>query len=109
MLDRAIFPKGRYEIDIQRGQQVLNANWSASDYTVSGTVRNLFGFAGSAAVIAQSRNGVSDTVVLLRSVSVRNEHPLPQSGFATIAVRARNRALDQVSWVAGAQIAAACG
>lgn len=101
LLDTAVFPKGRYEIEVVRGQQVLNANWSASAYTVSGTVWNLFGYAGTPGQIAQSRNGISDSVVLLRSVSVWNDHPLPGSGLATIAVRARNRALERVSCLAG--------
>lgn len=101
VLDTAVFPKGRYEIEIVRGQQVAHANWVSSSYTVSGVVWNLFGYAGSPGRIAQSRNGISDSVVLLRSVSVWNEHPLPQSGLAIIAVRARNRALERVSCLAG--------
>lgn len=101
LLDTAVFPKGRYEIEILRGQQVQNSAWSSSAYTVSGTVWDLFGYAGTPALIAQSRNGVSDSVVLLRSVSLWNEHPLPSSGLALIAVRARNRALERVSCVAG--------
>jgi len=86
---------------VVRGQQVLNANWSSSAYTVSGTVWDLFGYAGTPAKIAQSRNEISDSVVLLRSVSIWNDHPLPGSGLATIAIRARNRALERVSCVAG--------
>jgi hypothetical protein len=101
LLDPATFPTGRYEIDVRRGQQVLNANWSSSAYTVSGTVWSLFDYAGSPRRIAESRNGISDSVVLLRSVSVWNEPPLPQPGLATIAIRARNRALDRVSCLAG--------
>jgi hypothetical protein len=101
ILDTATFPKGRYEIEAVRGQQVQNSTWSSSAYTVSGTVWDLFGYAGTPARIAQSRNGVSDSLVILRSVSVWNEHPLPASGLAVIAVRARNRALERVSCVAG--------
>ena len=104
LLDTAVFPKGRYEIEIVRGQQVLNANWSSSAYTISGTVWDLFGYAGTSARIAQSRNGVSDSLVLLRSVSVWNAHPLPSSGLAVVAVRARNRALERVSCVAGGYV-----
>lgn len=101
LLDTSVFPKGRYEIEIVRGQQVLNANWSSSAYTVSGTIWDLFAYAGTPPRIAQSRNGISDSVVLLRSVSVWNEHPLPSSGLALISVRARNRAVDRLSCVAG--------
>lgn len=101
LLDPAVIPKGRYEVEVRRGQHVLNSAWSSSGYQVSGTVWDLFGYAGTPGRVALSRNGVSDSVVLLRSVSVWNEHPLPQSGLATIAVRARNRALERVSCVAG--------
>lgn len=100
-LDTAVFAKGRYEIEVTRGQQVLNASWTASSYQVSGTVWSLFDYAGSPPKVAESRNGVSDSVVLLRSVSVWNEHPMPQSGLAAIVIRARNRALDRVSCNAG--------
>lgn len=101
LLDEVTFPRGRYEIEVRRGQQVLIANWSASAYTVSGTVWSLFDYAGTKGRIAQSRNGISDSVVLLRCVSVWNEHPLPKPGLATIAIRARNRALNSVSCRAG--------
>lgn len=101
LLDTATFPKGRYEIEVVRGQQVQNSTWSSSAYTVSGTVWDLFKYAGTPAVIAQTRNGVSDSVVILRSVSLWNEHPLPSSGLAVVAVRARNRALERVSCIAG--------
>lgn len=104
LLDTAIFPKDRYEVEIVRGQQVQNSAWSSSAYTVSGTVWDLFGYAGTPARIAQSRNGVSDSLVLLRSVSVWNDHPLPSSSLAVIAVRARNRSLEQVSCVAGGYV-----
>lgn len=104
ILDKAVFPKGRYEIEVRRGQQVLSANWSSSAYTVSGTVWDLFGYAGSPGRIAESRNGISDSLVLLRSVSIWNEHPLPTSGLALVAVRARNRSLERVSCVAGGYV-----
>jgi hypothetical protein len=104
LLDTAIFPKGRYEVEVVRGQHVQNSAWSSSAYTVSGTVWDLFGYAGTPARIAQSRNGVSDSLVLLRSVSVWNEHPLPSSGLSVIAVRARNRSLERVSCVAGGYV-----
>lgn len=103
-LDTAVFPKGRYEVEIKRGQQVQNSAWASSSYTVSGTVWNLFGYAGTPAVIAQTRNGVSDGVVVLRSVSVWNARPLSGGGLAVVAVRARNRALERVSCIAGGYV-----
>ena len=100
-LDTAIYPKGRYELEIVRGAAIQNTNWSASAYTVSGTVYDLFGYFNTPAAIPQTRNGVSDSLVLVRSVSVWNEHPLPGADLATITIRARNRQLEQVSCIAG--------
>ena len=100
-LDTATFPKGRYEIEIQRGAPVRQADWSTSAYTVSGTVWDLFGYQGTPEKIPYSKEGISDTVYLARSVSVWNEHPAPASGLALIAIKARNRQLERVSCVAG--------
>lgn len=100
-LDTATFPKGRYEVEILRGAAVENANWSSSAYTVSGNVRDLFTYAGTPAKIPETRNGVADSIVLARSVSIWNMHPLPTDDLAVIAIRARNRQMEQVSCVAG--------
>jgi hypothetical protein len=103
-LDTAVFPRGRYEIEIRRGMAVLNTDWSSSAYTVAGTVYDLFGSYSTPRRIRSSRNGVADSVVLVRSVSIWNEHPLPTDDFAVIAVRARNRQMDQVSVLAGGYV-----
>lgn len=100
-LDPATFPKGRYEVEITRGQQVQSSVWSSSAYTVSGTVWDLFAYAGTPPRIAQSRNGVSDAVVVLRSVSIWNARPVTGDGLAIIALRARNRQAERVSCIAG--------
>ena len=103
-LDTGVFPKGRYEIEVMRGAAVEDASWSASAYTVDGSVYDLFGYYSTPAKIPQSRNGVADSVVLVRSVSIWNEHPLPTDNFATIAIRARNRQMEQVSCLAGGYV-----
>lgn len=100
-LDRAVFAPGRYEIEMKRGAQFLRSNWAAATYKHSGTVWDLFGYQGSPAKIPMSRDGVSDAVYLVRSVSIWNEHPVPTADLALIAVRARNRQLDSVSCLAG--------
>ncbi|MES2753774.1 MAG: hypothetical protein V4659_03840 [Pseudomonadota bacterium] len=103
-LDAAIFPRGRYEIEIVRGATVQNSDYSSAGYSVGGSVYDLFGYSGTPATIPQTRNGVSDSLVLVRSVSVWNDHPLPGGDLATIAVRARNRQLEQVSCIAGGYV-----
>ena len=100
-LDTATFAKGRYEIEIIRGAAILAANWDPVTYKVGSTVWDLFGYQGSPAKIATSRNGLSDTVYLLRVVSIWNENPVPTDDFALIAIRARNRPVSAISTVAG--------
>lgn len=103
-LDTAVFPKGRYEIEIMRGAVIQNSNWSSAGYTVSGGVRDLFAYAGTPPKIPETRDGVADSVVLVRSVSIWNEHPLPTDDFAVVAIKARNRQMEQVSCLAGGYV-----
>ncbi|MCB5411324.1 hypothetical protein [Pseudogemmobacter faecipullorum] len=101
LLDEAVFPRGRYEIEAQRGASFLAANYSPAAYTCSGTVWNFWGWQGTPGIIVMSRDQVLDTLYILRSVSIWNEPPLPSRDLAVIAVRARNRAVDRASCVAG--------
>lgn len=102
MLDPATFPPGRYEVELLRGCAVASSDYSASAYTVSGSVWDLFGYRNPGApTMARSRDKVSDSVMLLRSVSIWNEAPVIPGDMALIAIRARNRQLDRVSVVAG--------
>lgn len=100
-LDRAVFAPGRYEIEIRRGTTIRTATYGVAGYTVSGSVWDLFGYRGTPGTIAQNRNGIADTVYLLRSVSLWQDHPLPTDAFAAVAVRARNRAMERLSVLAG--------
>lgn len=100
-LDTALYPKpGRYEVEITRGAVFAGANYSATAYTVSGAVWDFWGYQGTPGQIVQSRDGITDTVVVARSVSIWNEHPVPTDDFALIAVRARNRRVEAVSCLA---------
>lgn len=102
MLDPAIFPPGRYEIEVLRGCAVASTDYSAAAYTVGGSVWDLFGYKGTTTPkMARSCDRVSDSLMLLRSVSIWNEAPVVPGDMALIAIRARNRQLDQVSVVAG--------
>lgn len=103
-LDTATFPKGRYEIEVKRGAAFQASAYSAAAYTVSSVIWDLFGYQGTPGKIVMSREGIADTFYLLRSVSVWNEHPVPTDDLALVAVRARNRALDAVSCVAGGYV-----
>ena len=100
-LDTATFAKGRYEIEIIRGAAILAANWDPVTYKVGSTVWNLFGYRGSPAKIATSRNGLSDTVYLFAGGLDLERKPVPTDDFALIAIRARNRPVSAISTVAG--------
>lgn len=104
-LDRSVFSARRYEIEVKRGAAFEASNYTTSSYRYSGSVLDFFGYRGtSPGQIVMSRDGVYDTLYLLRSVSIWNEHPLPSRDLAAIAVRVRNRSTDQVSCVAGGYV-----
>lgn len=110
-LSGAAFPKGRYEIEITRGCGFKREEYSAGAYTYEGEagtgVYNMFGYAlsGSTPVAPHGSNGMSTRTMLMRSVSIWREKPIPSgSELALIAVRARNRQLGQLSTVAGGYV-----
>ena len=104
-LDTATFPKGRYEFEVTRGMVFPHALYSAAAYTVSGSVWDFFNYrTPGAESIVYSRSNISDATYLLRVVSVWNEHPLPTTDFAAIAIKARNRKVDSVSCLAGGYV-----
>jgi hypothetical protein len=101
-LNPAVFPPGRYEVEILRGCAIAASTYASSSYQVSGSVWDLFGYRNPAApTIARSREQTSDSLLLLRSVSIWNETPVIAGDIALIAIRARNRQLEGVSVVAG--------
>lgn len=103
-LDPATFAPGQYEVEIQRGAAVREAVWDSADYEVSGQVRDLFGYSGTVPEIAFSREGLSDTVAVLRSVSIWNDRPVQTDEVALVAVRARNVQLEEISVLAGGYV-----
>lgn len=100
LLDRAGWPPGRYEFEIVRGAAFKVADYAASSYQYGGSVWDFFGRRGTPGQIVMSRDNVVDSLYLLRSVSIWDEHPLPSRDLAVIAIRARNRAADRLSVLA---------
>ena len=103
-LDKTIFLPGRWEIEITRGAAFQNSSFNSSNYTVSGVVWDLFGFQGFPGLISESINAVADSVSLVRSISVWNEHPIPTDDFAIIAIKARNRSISELSCLASGYV-----
>lgn len=100
VLDPAVFPRDRYEVEVLRGAAFVAADYSAPGYTVGGSVWDLFGYRIGTGIV-RSRDGIGDNLYVLRSMSVWNEHPLPSRDLAIIAVRSRNRQVDSLSCIAG--------
>ncbi len=98
-LDSGTFPKGVYEIECMRGYAYANPSFAPATYQYSGGVRNMFKyqFLLSDARIIDNQSLYVSAVALGRIISIWREHPLPLPGFATIAMRAKNRRLEQVS------------
>ena len=105
------FPRGRYEIEVMRGAGFKRSEYNPVSYSYQGEAGNgvydLFRYAmsGVTPVAPHGLNGMSDRVMLLRSVSIWNEKPIPSgSELAIIAVRARNRQLGPLSAIAGGYV-----
>jgi len=109
-LDEAEIPKGRWEVQVKRGAMLALANFSRSAYTYSGTARDFFAWVVSdgKARVVRSRENLSDRIYLTRAVSVFDRHPVKGgaggSGLALIAVRVKNRALENLSVLASGQV-----
>lgn len=104
-LDGAEFPPDFYDVQIKRGAPYLTGTLNKSAYTYSGNVLAFFDYTGSTTLTAPlSREGMVDDVYFARGVSIWNEHPLPIPGFATIAIKAKNRNLEALSCVASGYV-----
>ncbi len=100
-LDTATFPKGRYEIEIKRGYAIRSAQYSDTNYTIGGAVKDPFWYqTGVGPEIQEDQDGIANNVILARGVSIRNEAPVARDGLALIAIRARNKSVENLSVVA---------
>ena len=105
-LDRAEFTAGEYEVEVKRGLALRRSDYSASAYTYKGAVRDFFQYRGDAdgLILPMSRSNVIDNIVVIRVASVWEDDPVKRPGFAKIAVRARNRAVSNLSAVASGYV-----
>lgn len=99
-LDSSIFPRDVvYEIEVMRGYTYTYASITLSTYKIASVVYNFFKYitAGGINKTGVNQQAVQATLALARFVSVYNVLPVQQTGFALIAMRARNRNLTRVS------------
>lgn len=101
LLDPAEWPQGVYEVEMVRGASVRDAPWQDSSYHYSGGVYDLFGYYSGPPRIPFSRDDLSDTIALSRSVSIFNRSPVQTDDYALIAARGRNVSIEQLSVLAG--------
>jgi hypothetical protein len=97
-LKEATFPRGIYEIEIKRGAAYPPTNFVLSTYAYSGSVLDPFWYNNTSnPQIMTDRSNFSDRAILTRVISIWNEHPVQQTGFALIAIKAINRQISRIS------------
>ncbi len=101
-LDAAVFPKGIYEVEIERGYSYRESNFNRLAYTLGGTILDLFSYrmSGGVAVPPSNLSNIHNKAVITRFSSVWNENPVPGRGFTQIALKAKNRRIEQLSALA---------
>lgn len=105
VLDTASFPRGAWEIEITRGLAVLDDDFDVDAYTVGGDVWSLFGAQGVGSLrVAQNQKDRVSVMGIVRAANIWNEHPVPNDRFATVAIRARNRQVSQLSLTASGYV-----
>src|SRR3990172_6729516 len=102
-LSSASWPAGIYDIEIKRGATFIAANFTSSTYTHSGSILDFFGRRDSGE-LPLTREGLLDTLTLVRMVNVWNEYPVIQSSMTLIAIVARNRAVQKLSALASGYV-----
>ncbi len=106
-LDATAIPRGRYQVEIQRSMTLRADDFGIANYVFNGNVIDLFGYTfdnTGTAIIARKRVNLADRVGLVRVSSVYNQHPIyggqQGSGLALIVVKAKNRAIENLSVMA---------
>jgi len=101
VLDPAEFSPGIYEVEIKRGAAFDAASFTDSTYVYGATVYDFFAYFGTPGRIPAPRSDLSDTLGLIRSVSIWRRAPVTTDAFALIAIRARNQNIERLSVNAG--------
>lgn len=111
VLDDGSIPKsGRYLVEVKRGAGYRTGDFETNNYEYFNDVHDFFGWRldGSTAVASVGREHYADRVALVRMASVFDSHPIASgaqgSGLALVAVRARNRRIEDLSVVASGYV-----
>lgn len=98
-LDPATFPKGTYEIQVQRGYGYTASTLVASTYLLSGAIPYFFThIAASSPPSIRKEQAKVPTKISWQSLSgVWNQYPLQEKGMSLLAVRAKNTAISSLT------------
>lgn len=102
-LDKATFSDEKYQIEIKRGAALLDGSYVTTTYLYDSESIDFFALRTSDA-LPESRQDMVDAIYIIRSVSEWDAHPISRQGFALLAIRAKNRALENVSAVASGYV-----
>lgn len=104
-LNSASFPKGIYEIEIMRGSAYVSGSFTPATYQYGASVYNLFKYYTlSGDRIPVTQTNIVSNIAVSKISSVWKSTPLPYVGFATIAIRAKNRRIENVSCIASGYV-----
>jgi hypothetical protein len=98
-LDEETFPKGRYEIEMMQGHQIVSATLNTATYGYASTIYDFFGFylSSGTARLVDDLQGRHMQIEVPLVTSIRNELPVTGTDCALIAFRGRNRSFDSLS------------
>jgi len=98
-LNQTDFPAERYEIEILRGAIFTENDFNSTTYALDGIIYNLFGYFIDSGKwkLARDQSKYNAAAILVRSVSVFTDPPLPQPGMAAILIKTVNRQVDEMS------------
>lgn len=106
-LDPDLFPKATYEVRIRRSALVLKSGLTTSTYAqpLTGWVYDYFGYFLTAGVyVINNDDDWFGSCYMLRCQSEWDASPAPLPGDAKIVVRAKNRAIENVSVLASGYV-----
>lgn len=100
-LDAALFPRDvRWDVRIRRGMLLSRAGWNPASYSAIMGVFDWFGYYQAGGFLrVQNDDEWFGSAYVIRAQSVWHEPPVAQMGDTIIAIRARNRAIENVSAV----------
>ncbi len=106
-LSAATFPQdAQYEIQIRRASPYIASNFNPANYQYATVVRDWFEYQGQSGqnIVPIDLGATHDRLVVRHVSSIWNENPIQSTDFATVSVKVRGRALEQISVLASGYV-----